>query len=443
LTHRHPVTSEVSEAVFDFFRRVFLLEPPCEPVSYRAEWLDFLMRWQQFSGAVMAKGLEDTAFFVHHGLLSLNEVGCNPFRRGIRFGVAAFHESNRRRQKEYPFSLNATSTHDTKWSEDVRARINVLSEIPQEWRRRLAHWSKLNHSKKTEVAGRLAPSPNEEVLLYQALLGIWPFTEPNLDEIRERIDGFLLKAVREAKTHSNWFSPNEPYEAAIREFLAAVVRPEPNAFLRDFLQFFEEIASRGACNAWSQVLVKMTSPGIPDFYQGNGLWQFRLTDPDNRNVVDYRERGETMESLLGVTVRNEGLCPRQLLENWRDGSLKLYLAQKVLNFRRAHKQLFMQGKYLPLRATGPHKERLCSYVRQWEGEWAITVVSRLAATLSEPGVFPVGEAVWAGNSIVLPQRAPSGWTNLLTGESITALRHSIPLTKILSDLPFAFLVAEK
>ncbi len=438
--HRPPVITEVSEAVFDFFRRVFLLDPPSKPVPYRAEWLDFLMRWQQFSGAVMAKGLEDTAFFVHHGLLSLNEVGCNPLRRGIRFGIAAFHDSNRRRQKEYPFTLNATSTHDTKWSEDVRARINVLSEVPQEWQRRLTHWSKLNRSKKKEIAGRLAPSPNEEVLLYQALLGIWPFTEPNLDEIRERLDGFLLKAVREAKTHSNWFSPNEPYEAAVREFLAAVLRHGSNPFLRDFLQFFGQIASRGACNAWSQVLLKITSPGIPDFYQGNGLWQFRLTDPDNRNIVDYRERTETLGSLLAA---KEGeICPRELLRNWRDGRLKLYVAHKVLCFRRAHKELFMHGEYLPLYATGLHKESVCSFARQWKGTWTITVVPRFTARLVKPDAFPIGDSLWGRSSLLLPRRAPSVWTNLLTGESITSSRRSLPLAKILSDLPVAFLVHE-
>ncbi|HEX5424375.1 MAG TPA: malto-oligosyltrehalose synthase [Candidatus Acidoferrales bacterium] len=438
--HRRSVTTEVSEAVFDFFRRVFLLEPPCEPVPFRAAWLDFLTRWQQFSGAVMAKGLEDTAFFVHHGLLSLNEVGCNPFRRGIRFGIAAFHESNRRRQQEYPFTLNATSTHDTKWSEDVRARINVLSELPQEWHRRLARWSKLNRSKKKEVAGIPAPSPNEEVLLYQALLGIWPFTEPDLDEIRERIDGFLLKAVREAKTHSNWFSPNEEYEAAVRGFLASIFRPGSNTFLRDFLQFFEQIASRGACNAWSQLLLKITSPGIPDFYQGNGLWQFRLTDPDNRNLVDYRERTEALESL--AAIKNGELCPRELLENWRDGRLKLYLAHKVLNFRGAHKELFMRGEYLPLHAIGPDKDSVCSFARKWKGAWTITVVPRLTAKLVKPGVFPVGEAVWARNSLNLPNGAPSVWANLLTGDSVAASRGSISLAKILSDFPFAFVTNE-
>lgn len=438
LAHRPAVTTEVSEAVFDFFRRVFLLDPPEEPVEYRTVWLDFLMRWQQFSGAVMAKGLEDTAFFVHHGLLSLNEVGCNPFRRGIRFGIAAFHEFNRKRQRDYPFALNATSTHDTKWSEDVRARINVLSEIPREWQRCLSRWSKLNRSKKTEVAGVLAPSPNEEVLLYQALLGIWPFNEPNLGEIRERIDAFLLKAVREAKTHSNWFSPNEAYEAALRDFVTAIFRPGANAFLRDFVQFFERIASRGACNSLSQLLLKMTSPGIPDFYQGSGLWQFRLTDPDNRNLVDYRERTEVLERFL--TAKDGEPCPRELLENWRDGRVKFYLAQRALKFRRAHKELFMHGGYAPLYATGANKECVCSFYRHYEGSWAITVVPRLIAKLAKPGAFPVGDA-WARTALLLPRSAPSSWKNVLTCETITASRRALGLAEVFKNLPVALLVS--
>lgn len=441
--HRPAVTTEVSEAVFDFLRRVFLLDPPTEPVPYRAAWLDFLLRWQQFSGAVMAKGLEDTAFFVHHGLLSLNEVGCNPFRRGIHFGIAAFHDFNRTRQKDYPFSLNATSTHDTKWSEDVRARLNVLAEIPGKWRLRLTRWSNLNRRKKIDVAGRLAPSPNEEVLLYQALLGILPFAEPNFADIRERLDTFLLKAVREAKTHSNWFSPNEAYEAALHDFLAAILRPgSTNKFLRDFLQFFEQIASYGASNAWAQVLLKMTAPGIPDFYQGNGMWQFRLTDPDNRNLVDYHERVAAIESLSALGPNGDGSVAADLLKNWRDGRLKLYLAKKVLTFRRAHKELFMHGEYLPLSAAGTKKECVCSFARRWKGTWAITVVPRLTTRLVKPGAFAVGNAAWGRNALLLPRSAPASWVNCFTGEALAASERSIPLSKIFSDLPFALLIHE-
>jgi (1->4)-alpha-D-glucan 1-alpha-D-glucosylmutase len=443
LTHRPSVTNEVSEAVFDFFRRVFLLDPPAQPVAYRHAWLDFLMRWQQFSGAVMAKGMEDTAFFVHHRLLSLNEVGCNPFRGGIRFGIAPFHEFNRKRQEKHPFTLNATSTHDTKWSEDVRARINVLSEIPEAWHQRLGRWSRLNRDKKVETGGRLAPSPNEEVLLYQALLGVWPFGEPNLEEIRERIDTFLLKAVREAKTHSNWFSPNESYESALRDFVASILRPSrDNEFLADFSRFFEQIASHGACNSWAQLLLKMTAPGIPDFYQGNGLWQFRLTDPDNRNIVDYTERIDAVKGLLELDREPPEFGLGDLLKNWRDGRLKLFLARKVLRFRRAHKDLFLRGDYLPLHASGEQKECLCSFARHWRGVWVVTVVPRLTTKLVESGAFPIGGAVWGKNALVLPRKAPAEWTNLFTGQVVRASRRSISVAEVLRHVPFGVLLQE-
>lgn len=443
LAHRPSVTNEVSEAVFDFLRRVFLLDPPAQPVPYRDAWLDFLTRWQQFSGAVMAKGMEDTAFFVNHRLLSLNEVGCDPFRKAIRFGPRPFHEFNRKRQRQYPFTLNATSTHDTKWSEDVRARINVISEIPGKWRERLDRWSGLNRSKKIETAGRLVPSPNEEVLLYQALLGIWPLGEPDLAELRERIDGFLLKAIREAKTHSNWLSPNEPYESAVHEFVAAILRPSAgNRFLDDFSNFFEQIASHGACNSWAQLLLKMTAPGIPDFYQGSGLWQFRLTDPDNRAPVDYRERIRGIEGLLALDGEDRDSVLDELLRTWRDGRLKLFLARKVLNFRRNRKELFLSGDYLPLHATGKKSECACSFARRWNDAWVITAIPRLTTKLVAPGDFPVSK-VWEGNAIHLPRHAPADWTDLFTGQAVQASRGRLPLAKVFPRVPFAVLVHER
>jgi (1->4)-alpha-D-glucan 1-alpha-D-glucosylmutase len=435
-------SSELSDAVFDFLQRVFLLDPPAEPVAYRAAWLDFLMRWQQFTGAVMAKGLEDTAFFVHHGLLSLNEVGCHPVRRDIRFGVAAFHQFNRKRQEQSPYTLNTTSTHDTKWSEDVRARINVLSEVPNRWKLRLNRWSKLNRKNKIEVEGRLVPSPNEEVLLYQALLGVWPLNEPDFARIKERMETFLRKAVREAKTHSNWFSPNEAYEAALHQFLGKILEPERNTFLQDFLSFLREIGCYGACNAYSQLLLKMTSPGVPDFYQGNGLWQFHLTDPDNRSSVDYRERSKVVVEISALESDAARCAICDMLDSWRDGRLKLYLTKKVLGFRRAHKELFWNGNYLPLHVTGSKGEHVCCFARRREGLWAITAAPRLTAKLVKPGFFPLGKAVWDRTVITLPPDAPEDWVDLLTGQRITVEGSAVPVAAVFSKLPFAVLVHE-
>jgi (1->4)-alpha-D-glucan 1-alpha-D-glucosylmutase len=392
---------------------------------------------------VMAKGMEDTAFFVHHGLLSLNEVGTNPFRKGIRFGVAAFHDFNRERMKRQPHTLNTTSTHDTKWSEDVRARINVLSEIPEEWKERLDRWSQLNRSRKAEVEGRLAPSPNEEVLLYQALLGVWPFGEPNLDEIKERIETFLIKAVREARTHSNWTSPNEAYETAVREFVNNILgRPESSPFLQDFLSFSERIAPYGASNAYAQLLLKITSPGIPDFYQGNGVWQFRLTDPDNRSNVDFRQRAKTLEEISALESDAKRCVPCELLKNWRDGRLKLYLTAKVLNFRRAHKDLFSRGDYLPLYAAGAKSDFVCCFARRHENQFVMVAVPRLTTKLPDAGTFPVGEAVWSSSGITLPRNVPEEWVNLFTSQTVKASAGRLELQDVFAQLPFAVLTQQ-
>ncbi len=334
------------------------------------------------------------------------------------------------------------STHDTKWSEDVRARINVLSEIPNRWKLRLNRWSRLNQAHKAEVDGRLVPSPNEEVLLYQALLGVWPLDEPDFPRIKERMGAFLLKAVREAKTHSNWFSPNEPYEAALHQFLGKILEPEQNEFLDDFSTFLQEISFYGACNAYAQVLLKMTAPGVPDFYQGNGLWQFRLTDPDNRNSVDYRHVSKIMEGLFALEADPGQCAVCDLLKNWRDGRLKLYLTKNMLRYRRAHKELFSKGDYLPLRLTGSKKEHACSFARCFEGAWAIAMVPRLTTKLVKPGVFPLGEAVWDESTLVLPPDAPDDWVDVFTGQRVSATRRAVPVGRIFSKLPFALLVHE-
>lgn len=440
---RLPLSNGAAEAVLTFFRRVFLLDPPQGLVDYREEWLDFLMCWQQFSGAVMAKGMEDTAFFVHHGLLSLNEVGCNPFRKEIRFGVAPFHEFNRRAMKEHPFTLNTTSTHDTKWSEDTRARMNVLSEVPQEWKTHLTRWSEINKPRKTDIDGRFAPSPNDEVLLYQALLGIWPLEEPNLSDIKERIEAFLIKAVREAKTHSSWISPNEAYETAVRNFISAILQGSPdNAFLSDLRTLAERLSLHGACNSYSQVLLKITSPGIPDFYQGNGLWQFRLTDPDNRAVVDFRQRSKIVEDLATQKSDSSRCLACELLKSWRDGRLKLYLAKQALNLRRAHRDLFLKGDYIPLKTTGERKNSICAFARRLNTSWAITIVPRLTARLAQSGEFPLRESAWKDTAIRLPSGAPSDWFDVFTEEKFNMEGDTVKVHRTFAQLPFALLTHE-
>ncbi|MGH9684677.1 MAG: malto-oligosyltrehalose synthase [Candidatus Acidiferrales bacterium] len=435
----------LSEAAFDFLRQVFFAELSLRDASARNMWCDFILSWQQFSGAVMAKGLEDTALFVHHVLLSLNEVGDKPSRKNLRFSVDAFHQFNARSLERHPHTLNATSTHDTKWSEDFRVRIDVLSEMPDEWRKRLVRWNRWNRSRKTKLDGRLVPSSNEEVLLYQAMLGIWPLENPNVDELKQRIETFFMKAVREAKTHTSWMSPNEKHEAALREFISSILdAPDRNRFLSDFRELQERLAFYGVWNACSQLVLKMTSPGVPDFFQGNELWNFRLTDPDNRQPVDFASRVKLLEELKAHNARS---CPEFLLDlvkHWRDGRLKLFLTMRGLNLRRAYREVFMRGDYAPLRVQGKHAKSVCAFVRHHAGTSIVVAVPRLLTRVVAAHQVPTGPQAWGDSSLVLPSAPSAVWTNLFTGESIPASNsiseRSLPLGKIFESLPFAVIV---
>ena len=447
IVREHTPLSALSQAGYEFLQSVFLLRASYDLPHHREEWLDFLLSWQQFTGAVMGKGLEDTAFFVHHGLISLNEVGTNPLRKEIGFGTAAFHRHNRRTLAEHPFTLNATSTHDSKWSEDVRARINVLSEIPGEWKDRLDQWTRWNQAWKPVVEGRTVPSPNEEVLLYQSMLGIWPASgirdDIERNELCNRVQQFILKAAREAKTHSSWESPNEAHEDALRRFVCSLFgsRSE-NPFLGDFSEFAARIAPAGACNSYGQVLLKIASPGVPDFFQGNELWNYRLTDPDNRVRVDFAERarqlGEWQQDTTGSRTAN---CA-EMLANWKDGRLKFYLTCKALNFRRANPSLFLRGDYLALTTTGAQRNSVCAFVRRFEKSWAIVAVPRL--TLKMQGdPFPTGESAWGSTAVTIPFGAPANWRNVFTQEDLSISkgrrRKGLAAASLFSSLPFALL----
>ena len=436
----------VSKAAWDFLREVFLAELPFTTELERETWLDFIMRWQQFTGAAMAKGLEDTALFAHHSLISVNEVGNNPFHSEIRFGSRAFHEFNSRAFQSHPHTLNATSTHDTKWSEDVRARLNVLSEIPDEWQRCLTRWSNWNKAKKTRVDGHLVPTPNEEVILYQAMLGIWPAQcskNMNREELKQRIADFFIKAAKEAKTHTSWVSPNEAHEAALRKFVCSIIHDSGrNRFLDDFKVLQQKLAFYGALNSCSQLILKMTSPGVPDFYQGNEIWNFRLTDPDNRQPVDFKERMKMLRELASCSVDAIPELCQDLLNHWCDGRLKLYITACILQFRRAHQELFSNGDYLPLKVQGK-SEFVHAFARRSGQDWIVVAVPRLLTNIAAAGTFPVGRKTWRSTALVLPSPAPRQWANVLTSECLTARGQGTKLLMPLSDmfrhLPFGVL----
>ncbi len=445
LARRRVPESEVSPAAFDFMRRVLLLDPPYYAEDQKEEWLRFLMRWQQFAGPVMAKGLEDTAFYVYHSLLSLNEVGGDPLRERPPFDVEEFHRFNHQRLESWPYSMNTTATHDTKRGEDTRPRLNVLSEIPENWERALRRWHGWNKEQRKLVSGTITPTPNEEFLIYQSLLGAWPYEETG-PEFLDRMKGFLVKATREAKTHSSWITPNEAHEKALLEFLEAILSG-PGPFLRDFQTFHRKIAFHGALNSLSQLLIKATAPGVPDFYQGTGLWSLSLVDPDNRRPVDYRSRVFIVEEIKRKGAEDPQRLLKELLTNWQDGRVKLFLMHKALELRKTLGELFLDGSYIPIAARGAKREHVCAFVRNYRGAWVLTAAPRLTVSLVKAGSMPLGARTWAETELVLPGNSPKSWRNVLTGEELAVSASGsaepvLPLAAVLRRFPVALLYAE-
>ena len=401
---------------FDFVRDVLMLQERGHVTPEQREArLAFIMRWQQFTGPIMAKGLEDSALYVYHPLISLNEVGGAPDSTGVP--VAEFHEFCRNRQK-HGHTLNATATHDTKRAEDVRARINVLSEAPAKWDKTLQRWARWVSPKKGLIDGQKVPDPNEEFLMYQTLLGAWPLEQDNVPGFRKRLESYMVKAVREARVHTNWARPNVRYEEALIHFIKSTTKPtEDNVFMSDFLHLYREIAYYGALNSLAQQLLKITIPGVPDFYQGSELWDFRLVDPDNRGPVDFKKRGRLLAELQQQEEQRGRLgLIQDLLDHWQDGRIKLFVTSTALNFRRDHGEMFLEGAYQPMQATGAKKENVFAFVRHIGDAWAVTAVPRLVTKLAPAGQPPTGESVWGTSALHLPKEAPTDWVNVLTGK---------------------------
>ncbi|HTL57481.1 MAG TPA: malto-oligosyltrehalose synthase [Candidatus Limnocylindrales bacterium] len=410
--------------IAQFLKQVLLLEPFPDFGSAEIQAArEFVMRFQQLTSPLMAKGLEDTAFYNFNRLISLNEVGGNPDQFGT--DVQVFHAYNAAQFPRWPGSLLATATHDTKRGEDARARINVLSEMPQQWAEALALWSRINREKKQMVDSRAAPHPNDEYLFYQALLGAWTTgaeTADGLRQLRERLSDYMLKAVREAKTHSSWTRPNSPYEDAVHDFVEQLLDSRPdNRFLHHFKPFQRRIAFYGQFNSLSQTLLKMTSPGVPDFYQGAELWDFNLVDPDNRRPVDYSRRRRL---LVDLKARFSGGGPEasgsliDLLDPNNSGEAKLFLIWRTLQFRRNHAALFQQGNYLPLSAVGSKQKHVCAFARVMGKQAFVTVAPRLVVGLVDGAErSPMGKEVWHETKLQLPVLIHGKqYQNVLTGE---------------------------
>lgn len=442
-------------SIFDFIRNVLLCQWPSDPQQTAAKQAveAFAMKFQQYTAPVMAKGLEDTTFYIYNLLLSLNEVGGDPRRFCV--SAAAFHYMNQERARRWPQSMLATSTHDTKRSEDVRMRVNVLSELYEEWRTGVTRWRHINKSKKVKNQEVWAPSANDEYLLYQTLLGAWPLEE--LDEtaltvFRERMQSYMMKAVREAKVHTSWINPNHEYEAAVQRFVAGLLQSlDKNAFLNNFLPFQKKVSRFGLLNSLAQVTLKLTSPGVPDIYQGMELWDFSLVDPDNRRPVDYHKRKQMLASLQELdTALPQEFNARldKLITEIEEGHIKLYMTWRLLQLRKQLPLLFEQGEYLALTVEGAKAEHVIAFARRYQTSVTIVVVGRWFTALTDAEKpLPINADVWADTIISVPFLATGEiFTDIFTKAAINA--HSGPngvllkVGELLSVFPAAVLKRE-
>ncbi|HVS31429.1 MAG TPA: malto-oligosyltrehalose synthase [Thermoanaerobaculia bacterium] len=409
--------------LFQFLQCVLLLDPPSYLHGERDNWLAFVRRWQQFTGRVMAKGVEDTAFYNYNRLISLNDVGGHPGREGDFDPVEEFHARNERIQRDWPDTMNATSTHDTKRSEDVRARINVLSEIPEVWEREVKRWSAMN----TSLRSSGFPDPNEELLLYQTLLGMWPVDSDELEEVPERLRQYLEKASREAKTHTNWISPNAEFEKAFLEFATRIL--EKDVFRAAFARLQKRVAFHGFLNAMSQLVLKITSPGLPDFYQGTELWDLSLVDPDNRRPVDYERRAALLKKLK-TSFGKGSLDLSSMIRRWFDGRIKLFVTWKGLELRTARIETFRRGEYRRIRSDSVN---VVSFAR---GDDIVVAVPRLTAKLTRGTTPPVGE-VWGETTLT---DFPRGrWRDIFSGRELVVEKDTARAAEVFAEFPVAVL----
>ena len=441
--------------VFDFIREVLLTQKGAgQTGSYRQSVIRFAMKFQQFTSAVMAKGMEDTSFYRYNRLVSLNEVGGDPRRFGV--SPEEFHRELQQRAKAWPHSLLDTSTHDTKRSEDVRARINVLSEVPAPWRRNVRRWREMNADKKRMVDGSEAPSRNDEYLLYQTLIGTWPPQETIAGaEFYDRINQYMLKAVREAKQRTSWANPNLEYEAAVAGFVKAILSStNAKAFLEDFVPFQRYVARLGRYNSLSQSLIKLTVPGVPDIYQGNELWDLSLVDPDNRRAVDYAGRQRCLKEVMAgaKSCERAKALARELTDSLanddNDGRTKFYVTWKTLNLRKQHATLFQQGDYLPLEVRGAEANHLVAFVRREGSSAAIVAVPRMCARLLVNGATsPAQSSLWDDTRVELPpELAKSKYRNAFTAEVMLPEKAAesgfLRASSLLESFPVALLTVE-
>jgi (1->4)-alpha-D-glucan 1-alpha-D-glucosylmutase len=430
----------ISGLMFSFVERLLHKQTTVTTPEECEERARFIGKLQQMTSPVAAKGIEDTALYIYNRLISLNEVGADPTEFGLE--PATVHDWLAARRHRSPSALSATSTHDTKRGEDVRARLNVLSEIPGEWKAAQKRWRIVNRRFKTEIRGTLAPDANEEYLIYQTLVGAWPFETGGDVEasFRQRMVAYVTKAQREAKLHTSWLSPDEEYEAAVEQFVRALLdRRRAHLFFQSFEPFQARVAQLGIYNSLAQLLIKITAPGVPDFYQGSELWDLNLVDPDNRRPVDYAARKQALAGLREAD-------PSALLAARADGRVKMFVANRALTARVALRDLYERGEYLPLKTDGSRRDCLFAFARAPEtgsGGAAITCVPRLVATLTpEPGAPPLGQPAWGDTFVIVPsgRELRDVFTGAIVTPERTGANYTLPAAAIFSRFPVALLV---
>ncbi|WP_119300615.1 malto-oligosyltrehalose synthase [Dongia deserti] len=429
--------------ILDFIRAALATDlADWSPAFNRDEILRFAMRFQQYTGPVTAKALEDTSFYRYNRLLSLNEVGGDPRQFGVT--LSAFHHLMQERAKSWPNAMSALATHDTKRGADLRARLNILSEIAPEWNQRVRRWATLNRFKRGKVGGDPAPSPNDEYAIYQTLLGAWPVqllgvtapTQAELEVFRERMKGAVLKSIREAKRRTSWSNPNEAYEAACLRFVERLLETDrPNPFLDDFVTFQRRVAQLGALNSLSQTVVTLTAPGVPDLYQGGDLWDLNMVDPDNRRPVDFELRQRMLADITQPDADRRAQV-RNWLANWPDGRVKLAVASAVLRCRRQHADLFRQGTYEPIAVND--SQHMIAFARRDGNRSCLVIAGRLFARLMQDASSYDGAELWADLRIEA-QGMPEILTNVLTGQ-IHLSGDGLQMGEVLADLPVAVLL---
>lgn len=428
IRRRHP---ERGDAINMLGRVLFSGDDPALNGPERSQRLDWTQRWQQSTGPIQAKGFEDTALYRYHRLTCLNEVGGHLFSRGL--GPDAFHRKMAARLKTLPHTMNATSTHDTKRSEDVRARIGVLSELSERWRDRVNRWHTLVSFLKPTVGELAVPDPATEYFIFQTMVGAWPLDSDKIPDFRVRLGAYLQKAVREAKIYSRWDPPNTAYEEALLEFVDGLfAHPD---FIADFTAFQEVVARYGAVSSLAQLLLKALAPGVPDFYQGTELWDLSMTDPDNRRPVDFDRRAALLDDLIQTRP-----AVGDLFDAWRDGRIKLHFTHRALTLRSSRRELFLNGGYLPLAVKGARAEHVLAFGRRLGDDWCLCIVPRLFGRLDEatPGADP--KTRWEDTRVELPADAPVRWKNRLSDRNLAiAPDRCIALAEAFSEIPFAVL----